>query len=386
MAGKSDRLTLFEASALVAGIGVGGGIMAVPYLASLNGLLTLFAVLAAAYFLSLVLHLMIAETVMRDGSRSQLVELFDRYVFRGPAGNALTWLFFVLLTLGFICNLAGYIAGGGEIIAALTGMPVWAGDIATYAVAAGVVFFGLKAIGVSEKIAISGIFVLLVVMSAGSAGKEYNQLPLYGGAPKTALALYGMIMFSFACFWSIPQAVEGLQWNPRLVPWAVAIGIAINMALVLILSVMSMLVSQEVTDVAIVGWGRAIGKWALALGSGFGLLAILTSYWSVTYAFVVIMEERLGLGYRMSWFIATTPTILLAVTGVTGFLGFMRITGGAIAVMLALLVVPAFRMCRREHPDRRPEYETGALGALPFQALVIAAYILMAAGSMIPLD
>ena len=54
------KLSLFEASSLIAGIGIGGGIMAVPYLASFNGFAEIFAAMTAAYTISLILHLMIA--------------------------------------------------------------------------------------------------------------------------------------------------------------------------------------------------------------------------------------------------------------------------------------------------------------------------------------
>jgi len=381
---KAKQLTLFEAACLIAGIGIGGGIMAVPFLASLNGIGTLIAVMVAAYFLSLLLHLMIAETFLRDGGTRQLLELFSKYVFRGRSNAALTWLFFTLLALGFISNLAGYVAGCGETLAALTGVPLRGGHLLTYAVAAGVVFFGLKAIGISEKIAITGMGVLFIALGIGTAGADFKPLPVAIGGPKEVIALYGMVMFGFACFFSIPQAVEGLQYNRRLVPWSVALGILINFVLVLVISLLSMLVSDEVTEIATLGWGESIGQWALAAGSVFTLLAMLTSYWAVSYAMAVIVMEQLKLNYRLAWLIATLPSLVLTLTGVTGFLGFMRITGGAIAVMLAVMVVPALRNCRALHPDAEPGFDIGVFGGIVFQLIVVAAYILMAAGSVVP--
>ena len=137
------NLTLFEASSVVAGLGVGGGIMAVPYLASFNGLLPIISIMAASYFLSVILHMMVAEMVIRDGGNQQLVELFGKYLFRGRAGNALTWIFFALIVVTFFSLLAAYIVGCGEILVKLLGLPLWAGEVITYGVAAGVVFFGL---------------------------------------------------------------------------------------------------------------------------------------------------------------------------------------------------------------------------------------------------
>lgn len=381
-----NNLSLFEAASVVAGLGVGGGIMAVPYLASLNGLLVILVVMVVAYFASVLLHLMVAEMTLRDGGNRQLVELFGKYLFKGKAGKALTWIFFACIGLTFFGLLAGYIVGCGEILTKLAGIPLWLSELVTYAVAAGVVFIGLKAIGISEKYAIAGIAVILIILCAGSSGVYNNSLPLHSFASNKALALFGMVMFSFSCFFSIPQAVEGLSWNTRLVPWAVVIGIGINFIFVLLITFMSVMTSTEVTEVAIIGWGQAIGGWALALGSVTAFLAMLTSYWAVSYALAVIVKERLGIQDKISWLIATAPTLVIALSGITGFLGFMRLTGGAIAVMVAIMIVPALRASRKEGPVQQGIFNMGLWGGTAFQILVILAYLLMAVGSLVSIE
>ena len=385
MTEPGKQLTLIEAACLVAGIGVGGAIMAVPYLASLNGAGPLLALLAVAYGASAVLHLMIVEIVSRDGRGRQLVELFDTYVFRGPAGKALTWAFFALLVAGLTTNLAAYIAGGGDLIGSVSGLPPRAGHFAMYALAAGVVFFGLKTIGMSETAGVAGIGAVLVALLVAALARGPAPVPLFtGGGPARALALYGMVMFSFACFWAVPQSVQGLSHNPRLIPRAVLLGIGINLVFVLALSVTAMMASPRVEPVALQGIGCALGPWARWLGSVFGLLAMLTSYWSVSYAMTVILQERLGWSYRPAWICATLPSLVLAVTGVSGFLGFLEITAGALGVMLAVLVAPTLRACRREKPLAPGGFSLGRLGGPAFQILVVVAYILMAIGAMWP--
>jgi len=379
------QLSLFEAAAIVAGLGVGGGVMAVPYLASLSGYFTFVGVMLLSYLLSVLLHLMIAEIVIRDGTANQLVEVLGKYLFPRLAKlrSVFLWFFFILITVSFYALLAGYFAGAGEILADLSGLPMWAAMLLFYAVAAGVVFFGLKALGLSEKYAIITAAVILAILAFGSLANPAGSLDLsfYGG--KTTLALYGMIMFSFASFFSIPQAVEGLSWNPKLVPKAVMLGLGINFIFTFVVSSLAMLASAEVTEVAIIGWGRAIGNWAAVTGSIFIFVAILTSYWATSYALAIIFVERLKWQYRYSWLIATLPTLFLALPGLTGFLGFMRIAGGAIAILVALLVIPALRTSRTVIKDSA--FDLGSFGGSGFQLLVLLAYILMAAGSLMPL-
>ncbi|MFA5079312.1 MAG: aromatic amino acid transport family protein, partial [Dehalococcoidia bacterium] len=147
------RLTLFEAAAVVAGLGFGGGVMAVPYLASLNGIMELIITALVAYAFSLLLHLMVVEVVLREDKPQQLVELFGKYVFKQTWwGKALTWIIFALVLVTFYALLAGYIVGCAELLHNLfPALPLWAGEVITYIIAAGIVLAGLKAVGVSEK-------------------------------------------------------------------------------------------------------------------------------------------------------------------------------------------------------------------------------------------
>ena len=389
---NKKKLTLFETASVVAGLGIGGGVMAVPYLASFNGVVQILAILVVAYLVSLLLHLMIAEMVITDGKGHQLVELFGKYLFKGRGGIFFTWAFFALIVIGFFSLLAGYIVGCGEILVnlfqsvSLPGMPLWVGELLTYLLAAGVVFFGIKGLGLSEKFAVLGIAILLGVLTLGSLGTPFRELRPFGGGLNPGLALYGMAMFALAVFFSVPQVVEGLAWKPKMVPWAVAIGLGITWGVVLVITLMSLLVSRQVTEVALLGWGQAVGPWHLWLGSLFALLALLTSYWSVSYALAVIVKERVAMGDRTSWLIATLPSLLLALSGLTGFMGFMRIVGGAMAVLVALLIIPALRICRWQAESTQSSFRLGFWGSTAFQALVIIAYLVMAWGSLVSLD
>jgi amino acid permease len=386
MTEASRKLTLFEAAAVVAGLGFGGGVMAVPYLASMNGILEMILVALAAYAFSLLLHLMVVEVVLRDDKPQQLVELFGKYVFKQTWwGKALSWIVFAMVLITFYSLLAGYLVGCAELLRNLIpGLPLWAGEVITYVVAAGIVFFGLKAVGVSEKYSIIAIAVVLLVLSAISFGHPFNALPLWTGDGIKILALYGMVMFCLTCLFSVPQAAEGLTWNKKLVPGAVVLGLTINLVFTLLISFMASLVSKPVTEVAIIGWGSAVGTWALILGSIFAFLGLITSYWSIAYALAIVVVERLKWGYRLSWLVATVPGFLMAILGLTGFLEYMRYAGGAMAVLMALLIPPALLISRKEKANIMPAFSMGNWGNTVICILVFIAYILMAVGSVVP--
>ncbi|MCP4131413.1 MAG: hypothetical protein GY754_10570 [bacterium] len=373
------QLSLFQASAVITGLGVGGGIMAVPYLASLNGIIPMISIMICAYAVSILLHLMITEMVMLDGQNSQFVELLSRYLFHGRGKTIFTWTFFIIIVINFYALLAGYIAGAAEIIVNLSGIPEWSAKVLMYIFAAGPVFFGLKALGISEEYAIAGIGVLLIVMTVGSFNHSFNTIPLWAGGAKKALALYGMVIFSLSSIFAIPEAVEGLSWNKKLIPWSIILGKTINLLFILIITIMTILSSSVDEKVAIISWGKSIGNWAVLLSSVFTLLAILTSYWAVTYALAIVIEERLNWEYRLSWFVATLPTLLISLSGIT-FMGFMKIAGGALAILVTILVVPAFRAVKKQKKIEEKVLTLPFLEKSIFQIIIILAFLVAAIG------
>ncbi len=385
MAAKKD-LTLFEASSIITGYGVGGGILAVPFLASLNGAASIIIILIAAYLFSLLMHLMIAELCTGEEQGVQVVELFRKYLFRGRYEKVWVWLFFTLLGLILFSSQAAYIVGAGEILVELTGWPLWVSEMVFYLLAAGVVAFGLKVLGISEKYAIAALTVILLILAAGSCTLPFKAIPWIGPVGNSTLALFGMVMFSFSAYFSVPQAVEGLAWNKKLIPRAVMLGMGLNLIFIATFIFFTLSVSTEVTEVAIIGWTKAIGGWSRIIGSIFMLLAILTTYWSASYALVVIIKERLVWSERLSWLVATLPTLAIAMAGLGTFLELMRLVGGGIAVCVAVALIPAFRSSRRHKASLGiDDWNMGIWGGPLFQAIVIAAYLLTAVGSFVKL-
>ncbi len=123
MSNDSQKLTLFEASAIITGYGVGGGIMAVPYLISLNNIFISILIMLAAYFISVLLHLMIAELCSKEDG-IQIVEIYNKYLFSGKYKNLFTWIIFILMIIMFYTNLSAYITGAGEILNGLFHIPM----------------------------------------------------------------------------------------------------------------------------------------------------------------------------------------------------------------------------------------------------------------------
>ena len=161
---------------------------------------------------------------------------------------------------------------------------------------------------------------------------------------------------------------------------AILRGLGLNFLFIIVIIVCALASSARITELAMIGWSEGIGLWAQIFGAAFIILAMLTTYWSISLALADILREQLKWHKHLCWVIATLPSLLLVLFNLGSFLEIMRIAGGLIAILIALLVVPAFHRCRKENgklllPD--------ALAATPVQVLVIAAFVLMAVGSAV---
>ena len=193
---KSEaKLTFFEATSIIIGHGVGAGILSVPYIASRNSLVDLVWIMVMVYCINLLLHLMIAELSWHNGG-AQFIKCFENDLFIGKGGKILTLAAFILLGLSVVINVSGFITGGGAVLVSWMGLPAWAAMAIFYIAAAAVVFFGMKLVGICEKVAVlsmAAVIGILVVagVRSGSAGFEGNRI-----AWTNVMALYSMVSFS----------------------------------------------------------------------------------------------------------------------------------------------------------------------------------------------
>lgn len=381
-----SQLTFIEAISLIVGAGVGGGVMAVPYLASRAGLLPFLPIILAAAAINIILNLLLVDVLVRDGRDLQIVELMSTYVFRGRVGKLLSWVFFTILGLSFFASLAAYIAGAGEVIAGLWGISILGSQLVVYGFSALIVFFGLKSVGFSEKIAVYLLLVFSLIIGIGSIGVwelPSDSFELISGIGKEMLALFGIVMYSLNAAFAVPQVVKGLSRNRQRSTQAVVTGTLINAALILFVTVTALAVSHPVTEVAIIGIGAAANRTVDIAGSLFVIIAMLTTYWSVSLALADMISQRLQVGSRASWLIATTPTLVLIIFRRWSFLNYLQIAGGLVALVVVYVTVPMFRRARREHPMNDDDGFSKVLGSPVILGLFILGMILMSVGSFI---
>ena len=377
---KTRTITTWEAACIITGYGIGGGVLAMPYLAARNGIFISLVILVLAFAGSYALHLMIADIALKTGAGCQIVAVFSRFLFRGKLKNLLTVLFFALMAVVLCANLAAYIAGSADVIVGILPISPLLAKLLFYVFAAVVVLFGLKAVAVSEKIMVAVIFALIGVLAVFSVLRGRNPIPVAMGSLRDMTAYFGMAMLAFAAFFSVPQVVEGLGGDEKEIKKAVFLGLNNNFILMIVVIFCALLASKEITEVGMVGWSAGIGLWAQIISSIFTILAMLTTYWSLSLALGGIIEDMLHPGTRISWLLATLPSLILVLFNLAGFMDLMRTAGGLIAIIIAVMVVPAYHNARTDVP----EHQLLPASGLWLELIIVIAYVLMAVGSIVP--
>lgn len=378
MQGES-KLNFLEATGIIVGHGVGAGILSVPYLASHNSFRETVFILIFAYLVALVLHLIIAE-LSYNNNGAQFVKCFDSELFAGKIKTVLTWTAFILLGVSVIVNVSAFLTGAAAVFAQWFGLPDFVGILIFYVLGAGVVFVGMKLVGICEKYAVIAMVVVMGVIFVATLMRGTEALPTGWRGFNNALALFGMISFSLSAVMSTPQVVKGLGGDKKRIRSSIALGLAVNASLIFLITLTTLLgTGGDVSEKgAFVDLARRFGGWVAVVGYVFTLLALATSFWANTLNLRDIVSEQTGWGRRLSWLIASLPCLVLAMLGLDSFVGFTRFAS-IIQVVTGIGIIVAYN-CSRRRVGKSPI--CGVFGSLPFQILVVAFTLLASVGAV----
>lgn len=335
-------LTTAEGAAMIAGTGIGSGVMAIPYLVKSAGAVGGLLAFAAAFALSVFMHCLAADMVINSGEH-EITRIFSRLMLQGKWRRPLELLFFVLAALMLTANLSAYILGGAEVLCALLPIPTAAGKLLFFAVAALPVMLGLRAIGMGEKWLVAAIGVLLTVMTALTLTKAEGTLPLRGSL-RAALGVFSMLMFSLTALFAVPELVRGMHNNARRMKSAIFGGLSANLVVCLLICVSAIAASEEVTKMAAVGLHDALGPVVDVCAGLFVLLAMLTSFFVLAFSLTGIVSAQFHAKRWLCFAAATLPALLAAFIPSASFADMAKVAGGIISLLISVLLIPSY--CR----------------------------------------
>ncbi len=378
-----SSLSFFEATSIIVGHGVGAGILSVPYLASHNSVRETLLIVLFCYGFNLLLHLLIAElSYNNDGA--QFISCFDRELFSGKFKKIFTWAAFALLGVSVIVNVSAFLTGAAAVFRSWFGLGDTWGVLLFYLIGAGVVFVGMKLVGICEKLAVSSMIGVIGILLVATLLRGTAPLPQGWRGFNNALALFGMVSFSLSAVMSTPQVVKGLGGETKRIRGAIAAGLAINAALILLITFITLLGvgSHTSEDGALVDLAAHLGGWVSIVGYVFTLLALATSFWANTLNLRDIVDEQTHWGRRLSWLAASAPCLVLAFLGLSSFVGFTRFAS-IIQVVTGLGIILAYNLSRKR-TGASPLL--GKFGALPFQLLVMLCSLAATVGAVMKVN
>lgn len=334
-------LTTAEGAAMIAGTGIGSGVMSIPYLVKSAGAVGGLLAFVAAFALSVFMHCLTADKVINSGEH-EITRIFSRLMPQGKWRRPLELLFFVLAAFMLTANLSAYILGGAEVLCSLLPIPTAAGKLLFFAVAALPVMLGLRAIGMGEKWLVAAIGVLLTVMTALTLIKAEGTLPLRGSLRAT-LGVFSMLMFSLTALFAVPELARGMHNDARRMKSAIFGGLSANLMVCLLICVSAIAASEKVTKMAAVGLHDALGPVVGVCAGLFVLLAMLTSFFVLAFSLTSIVSAQFHAKRWLCFAAATLPALLAAFIPSASFANMAKVAGGIISLLIFMLLIPAYR-------------------------------------------
>lgn len=379
---KVTKLTLYEAVAIIVGANVGSGILGLAYSSRLAGWPILVLWLAVAGLFTTFSMLYVAESALRTKKPLQLPGLAEKYV--GKVGSV---LIFISVCANSIGCMVAYTTGSGNILCTLLGLPNWAGSLLFTVPCVLVVWFGLKATGLWEKFMSTGMVVLLgiIVIASFLSGKADVSRAVYANWTY-AVPLLSSAIFCYIAQYAVPELARGMRHTPKKLPVAIILGMFITGVLLAVvpLAVLSLTGAEEVTQVATLAWGQALGIWALYTANIFALCAMMTSYWAVGGSMLTnivdmfkLKDEKDTKTRLIAIACTVLPPFILAYAGLVSFVDAIGWAGTFGGVIMSIVPVLMLNNARKKG-DIEPEWKCGWYAHPAVQGMIIVIFSLAA--------
>ncbi|HLR03140.1 MAG TPA: aromatic amino acid transport family protein [Virgibacillus sp.] len=378
---KKTNLTLLEGVGLIVGANIGSGILSLAYGAKSAGWPILVFWVIVAGILTTVSMLYVAETTLRTKKWLQLSGLAEKYV--GKLGS---WLMFISVVANSLGAMIAYTTGSGDILADFLNIPHAMGSLLFTIPAVGVVWFGLKVSGVSEKIVVSGMILLIIILVFASIiGLGLEPENIFYTDFKFAIPVFSLAIFAFIAQYTVPALARGYatKENVKNLPKAIILGMLLTAVLLMLvpMAALGVLGPENVTEVITVAWADALGEWAFFVANGFALVAMMTSYWAIGESYLTNIVDMFK--FPSEWSIkhrviaivcVAVPPFILAYSGLVGFVDAISIAGSFAGAVMAIVPVMMINKARKVN-EQTPLWTCGRLAHPIIQTILIVVFV-----------
>ncbi len=360
---RVEKLTSMEVVGSIVGACIGSGCLSTAYASRFAGWPVLVFWLIVGAILSTCSMAHIVECCYRTKKIMHLPNLAQKYL--GGTGRILIFIAVIANSLG--CLIA-YMSGAGNIITGLLGISRELSVVLFLIPAAGVSWFGLKALGVASKyISVGMIFMLifLCIASVISANADFSNVTFANW--EFMIPIFNVGTFAFFCQYMAPDLARGMAHNPKQLVPSIAKGYAVATVLMMLIpfSVMLITTPDSITQVATLAWGQALGHFAFFVANIFALCALCSSYWVISTSMLTNIVDFFK--FRSEWDIKTRLGIVAVITiiplvmvigNLIGFVDAIYATGAFAGIIMALLPIFMLKSARK-NGDMDPEWTCG---------------------------
>lgn len=375
----AKSLSFLEGVAMIVGTNIGAGVLSIAYASSKAGFLPLLFWLVLVGSLTTITMLYVAESTLRTRAHLQLSGLAKRYV-----GGIGAWLMFASVCVNSVGALTAYMTGSGKLLQSLFGISPAIGSLLFFVPAAGVLYLGLKAIGRGEKFISIGMVVMLTALVAATLLKDTTQMRnLLDGDWRFMVPVFNVVVFCFSAQYIVPEMARGFSDKPEQLPKAIMVGMAVTFVLLAAvpMSVIALSGLNNISDVATISWGQALGQWAFFSANIFALCAMLTSYWGLGGSFLTNIFDKFRLGNDEQplrrfgvLLLVVVPPFALAYSGLVSFVNALYFAGVFSGVILSIMPMLILRGARK-HGDQTPRWQCNWITHPLLQISIVLLYL-----------
>ncbi|AHY09316.1 hypothetical protein ALQ63_03712 [Serratia plymuthica] len=375
----AKSLSFLEGVAMIVGTNIGAGVLSIAYASSKAGFLPLLFWLVLVGSLTTITMLYVAESTLRTRAHLQLSGLAKRYV-----GGIGAWLMFASVCVNSVGALTAYMTGSGKLLQSLFGISPAIGSLLFFVPAAGVLYLGLKAIGRGEKFISIGMVVMLTALVAATLLKDTTQMRnLLDGDWRFMVPVFNVVVFCFSAQYIVPEMARGFSDKPEQLPKAIIVGMAVTFVLLAAvpMSVIALSGLNNISDVATISWGQALGQWAFFSANIFALCAMLTSYWGLGGSFLTNIFDKFRLGNDEQplrrfgvLLLVVVPPFALAYSGLVSFVNALYFAGVFSGVILSIMPMLILRGARK-HGDQTPRWQCNWITHPLLQISIVLLYL-----------
>ncbi len=379
---EAHPLTATETIGIIIGTNIGAGVLGMAYASRKAGYMPLLVCLIVTCIFCIITMLYVAETCLRTKGNHQLSGLTRRYL--GTAGG---WLIFLAVAANSFGALLAYMSGSGNIMTdffSQYGMNNQLGSLIFFIPSALVLYLGLKALGVAEKlISLGMVIIVMVLILATMLHDNATVRHLWQSQWQYVVPVFNLAVFVFGAQFLVPELVRGNLTTARKIPKLIIVGMVLTLVLVAAIpaSVIALVGVEDLTEVATLSWGKSLGSWAYYTANIFALMAMLTSYWGLGGClFTNIFDQfRLGSekhkGKRLAVLaIVGLPPFILAYSGLGGFVNALYFAGTFGGVLMGVIPILLLHAARRSG-DRTPEFVCGWYAHPVIQAMIALIFL-----------